>query len=182
MKFPITSKFNAAESFRESKHTGIDLAMEKGTEIYSINDGVVSKTVDYGAENIGKGVFVEWEDGQTAIYGHLDKILVKEGDIVEAGNLIGLSGNTGNTVGINGGFHLHFGLKDTTGQFINPEPYNDLLQNMSQLNETVNDFTRLDPSTMLESALQGLWELKINLISLLLDVHTTLLTLYTTFL
>lgn len=186
VKFPVTSKFNAVENFRESKHLGVDLATPENTEIHSIKKGVVSNVVDYGDENIGKGVFVKWEDGKEAIYGHLNKIFVEKGDEVKAGDFLGLSGNSGNVFGENGGYHLHFGLKDISNQFIDPEPYIPLLQKMSgkidHIVEHSDNMMELDPSDMLEQALDGLTDMSLNLINLLPDMHGVLLQLHTIFL
>lgn len=131
--YSITSKFLQQESFRQKAHSGIDFGMENFTPLRSIQDGVVSKVVDYGNENIGKGVLVQWQDGKTAIYGHMSKISVHEGDRVSAGDLLGYSGNSGHVVGQNGqnGYHLHFGVKSADGSFIDPSPYIDSIQNMN---------------------------------------------------
>jgi hypothetical protein len=130
--YKITSRFQQQESFRSSGHKGIDFYMEEGTQLRSIRDGYISKIVDYGNQNVGKGIFVKWEDGKTAIYGHLSKFAsFKEGDVVHKGDLIGYSGHSGNVVGKTGN-HLHFGLKSEDGQrFLDPSPYINDIQNMN---------------------------------------------------
>lgn len=115
--YEVTSDFLQKESFRSHPHSGIDLRMGVGTDLYSPVHGIVKKVVDYGNENIGKGVFIETQDHQTVILGHLSSIEVKKGAVLQIGDKIGLSGNTGNVVG-NG--HLHIGLKDASGHIINP--------------------------------------------------------------
>ncbi|MFK3936662.1 M23 family metallopeptidase [Alkalihalobacillus sp. NPDC078783] len=134
----ITSRFGDQESFRQKPHTGIDFSMENGTQIPSIKQGIIEKTVDYGNQNLGKGVFVKWEDGCTAIYGHLSKITVQEGQRVEQGDLLGYSGNTGFSTGA----HLHFGLKKE-GSFVDPSIYINDIQHMNELiakKPSINDF------------------------------------------
>jgi hypothetical protein len=126
MTYRISSRFLEQEPFRTHPHTGIDFVMPQGTPLRSIKDGIVERVVDFGSSNIGKGVFIKWQDGKTAIYGHLSKITVKQGDIVQAGDLIGYSGNTGYSTGA----HLHFGVKEG-GEYIDPSPYIDLIQNMN---------------------------------------------------
>lgn len=126
MTYRITSRFLEKESFRTRPHTGIDFAMPENTPLRSIKDGIVERVVDFGSSNIGKGVFIKWQDGKVAIYGHLSKITVKQGDNVKAGDLIGYSGNTGHSTGA----HLHFAVKEG-GRFIDPSPYIDLIQNMN---------------------------------------------------
>jgi hypothetical protein len=124
--YRISSHFLEKEPFRAHPHTGIDFVMPQGTPLRSIKDGIVERVVDFGSSNIGKGVFIKWQDSKTAIYGHLSKITVKQGDIVKAGDLIGYSGNTGHSTGA----HLHFAIKEG-GRFIDPSPYIDLIQNMN---------------------------------------------------
>lgn len=127
MQFRRTSLYGALEEVRNGKpHMGIDYAMPKGTPIESVADGIVTKVVDLGNHNAGKMIQVKMENGETAIYGHLDKFKVHEGDHVHAGDIIGLSGNTGHSTGP----HLHFGLKDSHGHFINPDKYDVAIQHM----------------------------------------------------
>lgn len=130
--YQITSRFLQKESFRNSGHKGIDFSMPNGTPLRSIQDGYIERIVDYGSANVGKGIFVRWEDGKTAIYGHLSKFNpnLKIGDKVQTGEIIGYSGNSGHVVGKNGGYHLHFGLKEN-GKFLDPSPYIEQIQNMN---------------------------------------------------
>lgn len=125
MTYEITSRFLEQEPFRTRPHMGIDFKMDIGTPIRSIKDGIVH-LADYGNKNAGKTIFVHWEDGKTAIYGHLSRFAVKEGQYVKAGDLIGYSGNTGHSTGT----HLHFAIKEG-GRFIDLSPYIDLIQNMN---------------------------------------------------
>ncbi|MGD7051406.1 M23 family metallopeptidase [Sutcliffiella horikoshii] len=128
MKFKLSSEFGVMEQIRNGKpHTGIDLAMPEGTELRSIGEAVVERVVDYGSQNIGKGVILRLEDGTTAIYGHMSEIKVKVGQIIKEGETLGYSGNTGHSTGA----HLHFGLKDQTGNFIDPTPLSSKLDSLS---------------------------------------------------
>ncbi|MFD2703803.1 M23 family metallopeptidase [Paenibacillus shunpengii] len=107
MKFRISSEYGALEEVRSGReHHGVDLAMPKGTELHSIAPGTVERVVDYGSENIGKGVIVRTDTGELHVYGHMDRVSVDPGDHLAVGDLIGLSGNTGHSSGP----HLHFGL------------------------------------------------------------------------
>ncbi|WP_180827341.1 M23 family metallopeptidase [Bacillus sp. UMB0728] len=129
--YKITSSFGQRETFRNSGHNGIDFAMPEGTPLRSIRNGFVEKIIDYGNSNAGKCVKVKWEDGKTAIYGHLSKFgEYKEGDPVRTGDVLGLSGHSGSVYGANGN-HLHFGLRGDDGAFINPSPYIHDIQNMN---------------------------------------------------
>jgi hypothetical protein len=118
--YHISSKFKGTESFRSAAHNGIDIPLPKGTTLKAIQEGSI-RIKDYGNVNAGKTVFIDGADGKTYIYGHLSEFKVKDGQHVEVGDTLGLSGNTGYVVGENGGYHLHFGLKEN-GHFIDPTP------------------------------------------------------------
>lgn len=129
--YKITSKFQQHEAFRNSGHSGIDFGMPEGTPLRSIRSGTIDKIIDYGTSNAGKCVKVKWEDGKTAIYGHLSEFgEFKEGDPVRIGDVVGYSGNSGSVYGANG-YHLHFGLKGERGEILDPSPYIPDIQNMN---------------------------------------------------
>lgn len=117
--FQVTSNFGAWEKpLRDHAHLGQDFAMEIGTELHPLMDGVVSKIVDQGAEGLGKGIYIRMENGDTAIYGHLSEVKVQVGEMVDPSDVIGLSGSTGASTG----GHLHLGIKDPSGAFKDPAP------------------------------------------------------------
>lgn len=103
---PITSYYgwrtNPISGVR-SFHDGVDVSMPIGTELYSPIDGKVrlAKTDTYG----GKYIQVVSSDGKGHWCLHLSEFKCKVGDIVKQGQLIGLSGNTGQSTGP----HTHFG-------------------------------------------------------------------------
>jgi murein DD-endopeptidase MepM/ murein hydrolase activator NlpD len=99
--------------------------LEKGEPIRSIKEGIV-RIHDYGSGNAGKTVFVNWEDGKTAIYGHLNDFLVKNGQHVLPGDLLGHSGIQDSQTGS----HFHFGVIEG-GKFIDHFPYIDQIQTMN---------------------------------------------------
>lgn len=138
MKFRVSSEFGVMEEVRNGRaHRGIDLAMPSGTELRAIDDGIIESIVDYGAENIGKGVIIRLDDGTRAVYGHMSDVSVMEGQSIDAGEIIGLSGNTGHSTGA----HLHFGLmKD--GEYLDPTPIAEELANIS------GDLTLLEKASM----------------------------------
>src|SRR5574342_1224469 len=57
----------------------------------------------------------------------MNEVKVHIGDKVNAGDIVGLSGNTGNSTGP----HLHFGMKDASGHVIDPTPHAEQLANIS---------------------------------------------------
>jgi hypothetical protein len=116
--FRVTCEFGSKDSLHPYGHQGIDLAMNTGTKLFSPVDGVISKVVDYGDKNVGKGIFIETEDHNTVIMGHLSDFRVSEGQSIHQGDLVALSGSTGRSTGS----HLHLGLKDADGSFVDPAP------------------------------------------------------------
>lgn len=120
--FRVTEPFGVVTEVHPNPHTGIDIAMNEGTKLFSLSDGVVDRIVNYGDSNIGKGIIIKTNEGEDLIYGHLsDNSLVKIGQEIQKGDLIGLSGNTGRSTGA----HLHLGLKDEGGNFVDPSKYLD---------------------------------------------------------
>jgi hypothetical protein len=113
----ITAPFGSIDSVHKTPHTGIDYAMPIGSKIYAPEGGIVSRVVDYGDSSLGKAVFVKTRAGYQYIFGHLsDNTIVHEGDRVHAGDLIALSGSTGFSTGP----HLHLGLLNKAGAFVDP--------------------------------------------------------------
>ena len=76
-------------------HPGIDLKTEPQTLVKSCFDGVVRMACDYG--DYGTTVVVRHYNGLETVYAHLDKLCVRPNQIVKAGQVIGQTGNTGNT-------------------------------------------------------------------------------------
>lgn len=95
-------------------HRGIDVKVYTGDTIYAAFDGK-ARVVKYNAGGWGYYVLLRHPNGLETLYGHLSKQLVKENQIVRAGQPIGLGGNTGRS----SGSHLHFETR-LLGQTINP--------------------------------------------------------------
>lgn len=113
----ITAGYGSIDSAHQTPHTGIDAAVPIGSPIYAPEGGIVSRVVDYGDTSLGKAVFVKTRAGYQYIFGHLsDNSVVHKGDRVFAGDLIGLSGSTGNSTGP----HLHLGMVNKAGAFVDP--------------------------------------------------------------
>jgi len=99
-----------------STHVGIDIGVSIGTKIKSTMAGEV---VYAGWNNEGYGNLVIVKNGKySTYYAHLSKIPVNLGDQVEAGDVIGLSGSTGNSTGP----HLHYEVR-VDGSAVNPTKY-----------------------------------------------------------
>lgn len=100
---------------RKRPHKGIDLAAPRGSAVMASNDGVVIYT---GKEFKGYGKMIMVEgNGWATLYGHLDKIVVYEGQKVKQGEVIGALGNTGRSSGP----HLHFEIRKLDGP-VDPLP------------------------------------------------------------
>ena len=84
-------------------HRGIDLALNSGSDIVSVCDGVVAR-VEWWTYSYGYHVVVDCGSGWTALYAHLNNIYVNVGESLVAGELIGPSGSSGFSTGP----HLHF--------------------------------------------------------------------------
>ncbi len=98
-------------------HEGLDIIADVGTPVYAGGDGVVEYA---GRSGGGYGIMIEISHGYgyTSLYAHLDKVLLKEGQRVKRGDLIGRSGRTG----LVSGPHLHYEVR-RNGMRQNPIDY-----------------------------------------------------------
>jgi hypothetical protein len=105
-------------------HTGIDFGVPLETPIYCVDNGQVIET---GNDEDGYGIYAkvrhQWGE---SLYAHLSNLSVKQGESVDKGELLGLSGNSGNSTGP----HLHFAMRivpynrgDGWDGFSDPLPY-----------------------------------------------------------
>jgi murein DD-endopeptidase MepM/ murein hydrolase activator NlpD len=84
------------------QHPGVDIAASVGTPVRCALDGTVKSA---GWDDIyGNLIVVEHSESLSTVYGHNEKILVKEGDDVTKGQVIATIGNTGRSTAP----HLHF--------------------------------------------------------------------------
>ena len=125
MPSPITSLFGwrTHPIFGDRRfHTGTDLGAPEGTPVVATQDGEV-QVADYMG---GYGLIVILRHAEGSLetrYAHLSRILVRPGETVQQGEVVGLVGSTGNSTGP----HLHFELRELTAQgwiLLNP---NELL-------------------------------------------------------
>ena len=92
-----------------------DLPIPTGTALLAVTSGTVA-TVDDG--RCGLGLLIRSGDGWTYTYCHLSALAVANGERVAAGQLVGRSGNTGNSSGP----HLHFAVTGPDGTAVCPQP------------------------------------------------------------
>jgi hypothetical protein len=101
-------------------HDGVDIRAPSGSKVFAVAPGEVFRVHDKPTgHNYGIHVRIMHQDGYKTIYGHLQKVFVRTGQIVEAGTILGLADNTGNSYGS----HLHLTLKKIGAQVDN-WPYN----------------------------------------------------------
>ncbi|MCF6746599.1 hypothetical protein E9529_20430 [Blastococcus sp. KM273128] len=100
-------------------HGGIDLAAPMRTPEYAAADGVVLEAGP--ASGYGLVVYVQHDNGDVTVYGHMDEILVTPGQVVRAGDTIALLGNRGQSTGP----HLHFEVRigGIDGERVDPLPW-----------------------------------------------------------
>jgi murein DD-endopeptidase MepM/ murein hydrolase activator NlpD len=108
---PVTSGFGWRDS---TQHNGIDIDLNKGDKVAVAFDGMVRFAKRSGG--FGNVVIVRHYNGLETVYGHLSKIKVKPGQVVVAGQVVGLGGSTGHSTGT----HLHFEVR-FKGVPINPK-------------------------------------------------------------
>lgn len=98
-------------------HSGLDLGAPKGTSIRAALPGTVY-VVRYSTSGYGYHVMVDHGGGFVTLYAHCSKILVTEGQTVDAGTVIAEVGSTGRSTGN----HLHFEVR-INGEKQNPRSY-----------------------------------------------------------
>ena len=98
-------------------HAGIDLAGPHGTPIYATADGLVT-TAKWNSGGYGNLIKVDHGRGIETRYGHLAQMLVRDGQQVKRGQLIGRMGSTGRSTGN----HLHYEVR-IDGRAVNPIPF-----------------------------------------------------------
>ena len=101
----------------ERFHEGVDMAAPQGTPIYAAKSGKVT-TTSYQAGGAGYYVSINHGDGFASIYMHMTNYIVKPGQHVSTGQVIGYVGSTGGSTGP----HLHFGIS-YKGTYVNPMSY-----------------------------------------------------------
>ncbi len=143
---PIDAPFNLSGTFGEFRsrfHTGIDFKGGEGINIFSIEDGYISR-IEVSPSGYGKVVYITHPNGYSSVYAHLSrfspdiekyikseqyrsksytvkKFPKKDQIQVKRGELLGYSGNTGRSFGA----HLHFEIRDTNSQdALNPLMFN----------------------------------------------------------
>lgn len=120
-------------------HTGMDFSAPVGTDIYATGNGKVIKA-EYD-RGYGMHVIIDHGFGYQTLYGHMNKIMVRAGQEIKRGEVIGLIGNSGTSTAP----HLHYeviknGIKINPVNFyfndLTPEEYDKVLEIASQPNQS----------------------------------------------
>ena len=121
-------------------HYGMDFSAKTGTEIYATGDGVISK-VRRSKRGYGNYVKINHGFGYETLYAHMSKYIVKKGQKVKRGEVIGYVGNTG----ISTAPHLHYEVRKDKKKInpvnfyyndLTPEEYEKMLEISSQYNQS----------------------------------------------
>lgn len=116
--WPAKNHWLSGTDYLAKGHPGLDIAAGMGAGLYASDTGVV---VFAGWSDYGYGLLtiVDHGNGWQTVYAHQSQINVVCGQSVYQGNLIGLSGSTGNSTGA----HLHFEMRNATFGRVNPWLY-----------------------------------------------------------
>ncbi len=148
--FGVTLK-NLTKNFGDPRighaHEGLDIMAPEGTPIVSPTDAVVMQTgIWTGAGNF---VTTAAPGGESFTYMHLSKIAdIERGDVLEAGDIIGYVGHTGNAIAT--APHLHFEIRDEDSTALDPYPritetlnIKDKIEYLDTILDDVNDSDEL---------------------------------------
>ena len=97
-------------------HDGMDIVVPVNSNVYSVHNGYVFLTGN--SITYGKYIILEFSNQWGALYAHLNKLLIKKGDLVKSKQKIALSGSTGQSASP----HLHFELFKNK-KSVNPAKY-----------------------------------------------------------
>lgn len=115
---PLDPEHDLISLAYQEGHEAVDLSATKGASIYAVLPGTVEKVVRE-EDAYSKYVIVDHHNGWRTLYAVCDSITVEEGDEVEAGQEVAKVGTTGNVTGPT----LHFELRDTNNNKLDPTPY-----------------------------------------------------------
>lgn len=122
--YPYPGKITSKFGYRENPFTGRIVETHKGIDIKAVFGSIVNSTangvVSFAGYKGGYGnlIVLSHGNGIQTLYGHLSKILVKRGQTIGSGQIIGKVGSTGRSTGP----HLHYEIHQN-GRAINPKPF-----------------------------------------------------------
>lgn len=130
---PVQARVSSGYGYRRSPfsrkrtfHYGLDLALPTGNPVRATGGGTVVKSM-YN-RTYGHYVDIEHSAGLVTRYAHLRKSMVKKGDVLSRGDVLGLCGSTGRSTGP----HVHYEVR-YKGRTRNPAPFVALADTLSQI-------------------------------------------------
>ena len=114
----ISSKFGWRKHpilHKKEFHTGLDLRAKMNTPVKATADGIVEYAGFHKRSGYGNLLIIDHNFGFKTLFGHLHKIVVKNGDFVKKGQIVAYTGNTG----LSNGPHLHYEIR-YIGVVLNP--------------------------------------------------------------
>jgi murein DD-endopeptidase MepM/ murein hydrolase activator NlpD len=147
---PYKGEFKVSQAYKGANHKGMDLVGKTSKNIYSTVDGIVEsarRDVNPNEPNntkYGMGNYIRIRDkvtGYRFYFAHLSKILVKQGQEVKKGDLIGVEGSTGRSTGS----HLHYEVRKIpdNSTFMDISEYIGIPNKMGTYTQT--DQSEIDP-------------------------------------
>jgi len=116
--WPANNRFLSGWDYNPNTHPGIDIAAGMGAPIYASETGVVVFS-GWSTRGYGNLVIIDHGNGWQTAYAHLSQINYGCGAAIYQGQLVGLSGSTGNSTGA----HLHFEMRNEEFGRVNPWLY-----------------------------------------------------------
>jgi len=123
-------------------HTGVDFVCKTGTPVYATGDGVVMY-VEKGTQGYGELIVINHGYGYKTLYAHLSRKIVRPGQKVKRGEIIGYTGNSG----LSTGPHLHYEVRknnvpvNPVNFFFNdltPAEYEQIIEIASKVNQSMS--------------------------------------------
>lgn len=122
----ITQNFGktsaSARLYASGSHNGTDFRASVGTQVRAMQGGVVAGVGDTDIAcpraSFGRWVLIRYNNGLASVYGHMSLVTATEGQIVNQGDVVGYSGNTGYSTGP----HLHVSVYASAGVNVESRP------------------------------------------------------------
>lgn len=116
--WPVDGGYISSHYGGDRNHKGLDIAAPYGTPIFACSAGTVTDVGSGWNGGYGNCVVIQNDDGNITLYAHQSQTACEVGDVVEAGQLIGYVGSTGDSTGN----HLHLEVR-SNGLYLDPEKF-----------------------------------------------------------